>query len=213
MLLVCVVAFIKHQQVNLLHLNKAMNQQIIELLSHHHQHITTFHLCLPRLEINVKPSLFGSAVVPSDGKHSIPINRISLLFHQVLSWDDKDSFLVLFVEQHFPLMGIPFLILQKVLTVYLLLVNLIICQRSQFFSLSLSSFFTHLGFIQTFFFNIIVKEGSEKHDCNVCFASACFQVNYISILLAIRSAFLFPVVLYFLVNLHLIRERDQRSIS
>ena len=99
------------------------------------------------------------------------------------------------------------------MTVYLLLVNLIICQRSQFFSLSLSSFFTHLGFIQTFFFNIIVKEGSEKHDCNVCFASACFQINYVSILLAIRSAFLFPVVLYFLVNLHLIRERDQRSIS
>lgn len=43
-LLVSMVALVYNKQADLRHLDETMNQKVIELLGHHHEHVTYGHL-------------------------------------------------------------------------------------------------------------------------------------------------------------------------
>lgn len=68
-----------------------MQQQVIELLRHHHQHVSQCELGLPCFEVRIKLLVFLAAVVPADCELSVPVDDGGLLLNKVLGWNDEDS--------------------------------------------------------------------------------------------------------------------------
>jgi hypothetical protein len=90
--LVCVVALIKNENCDLLHVQEAVHQKIVKLLCHRHKHVMTLELCAPSFLLRVvfvTASL--STEVATDSQIRVSFDRYGLLLDQVLyRHDEKD---------------------------------------------------------------------------------------------------------------------------
>ena len=71
-----------------------MHEKIVELLSHDYQHVLTRHFIPPLRDVRVVSALLLATMVAADVQEGIPIDRVRLLFNQVLRWYDEDSLLL-----------------------------------------------------------------------------------------------------------------------
>ena len=92
--LVCVVALIKNNQVDVRHIRKAVHQQVIKFLCHRYEDIVFVELLAPSFKFGVALATFLlSAEISSDDEISVSFDGCRLLLDQVLDgYDEKYLF-------------------------------------------------------------------------------------------------------------------------
>lgn len=149
------MALVKHNQINFLHFQKSMHQQVIEFFSHSYKDIVIVKLFSPCLKFRIILATFLlAAMISPHNQVCVALNRSCLLFNQRLHWYNKKYFLPVYFVIKITLI-IVWLKLSDTVETF----QLIISFRNQIFTFIVA--------------NIFIKV-VQKHCYNMCLAHTCF---------------------------------------
>lgn len=94
--LVCVMALVKHNEVDLLHMHEAVSEQIVKLVCDDDEDVLLRQFLPPLLRIAVEHILLLATVVFVDAQVGVDIDGFRLLVHQVLGRRNEHNLFLFF---------------------------------------------------------------------------------------------------------------------
>lgn len=91
MVLVCMMALVENEEVNLVDGDEASHQKVVKLLSDNDQHIAILELLIPGLFLLIVLPLGGSTMVSANGSFREFVDNISLLFDKIICWNYENG--------------------------------------------------------------------------------------------------------------------------